>query len=128
MSLRFPRAPFPPPPPFTARVFWQTGVTFQEPVRLIRSLPLPHPVGFVHVAPLPARSIPAPASIHCAGFLANGGYVPRAGSIDSVAPLPSPCGLRPCRSASRALHSRPRLHSLRGFSGKRGLRSTSRFD
>src|SRR5687767_8654493 len=40
--------------------------------------------------PLFAGSIPAPASKPCAGWLENGGFVQRAGSIDSLAPARSP--------------------------------------
>ncbi|HEY4272743.1 MAG TPA: hypothetical protein VGM65_12125 [Candidatus Udaeobacter sp.] len=46
--------------------------------------------GFVYVARLPAGSIPAPAFPTTLGFVGQRGFVPRAGSIDSLAPASSP--------------------------------------
>ena len=49
--------------------------------------------------PLFAGSIPAPASRYSSGLVENGVFIPRAGSIDSLAPARLPAGLRLCRSA-----------------------------
>src|SRR5881394_1268995 len=125
MSLGSPRPHSRPRLDFT-RGLQNRGPLLHAPVRLIRSLLLAHPSGFVYVARLPPAPLPPPPRLHARPAEPRA-FASRAGSIDSLAPARSPFGLRLCRSAPPGPTPAPASTS-RAACRTAGLCFTRRFD